>query len=106
MRCVNAHMKPSLDSPVDWLSTGEYLAIWVRTAPAALCPNSVMSLSSWLTSRLWKGEWCVVRYLRGSLDSGCTIPFAHSYQDFHWELDRFVVYRSPLTTTNEIKKSN
>jgi hypothetical protein len=27
-------------------------------------------------------------------------------RDFHWELDRFVVYRSPLKTTNEIKKSH
>ena len=44
MRCVNAHVNPSFDSPMDWLSTGEHLTIMVTTATAALCPNSVMSL--------------------------------------------------------------
>jgi hypothetical protein len=70
MRCVNAHVNPSFDTPVGWLSTGKYLAIWVRTAPAALCPNSVLSLSSWLTSRASKGMWRDSRYLRGRFDSG------------------------------------
>ena len=33
------------------------------------------------------------------------LSFCPASAELHWELDRFVVYRSPLTTTNEIKKS-
>ena len=50
IRNVNDQIKPSCDRPVYWLGVGEYLAIWVRTAPAVFRPNSDTSLSNRLTS--------------------------------------------------------
>ena len=69
-------MNPSFDSTVDWLRTGEYLAIWVRTAPAAFCPNSVISASSCLASRrlsaMRRSKHESMRF-----DSGWITPWAH-----------------------------